>query len=267
MKKVVVITGASSGIGYQTARVFAENGYIVYGLSRTAGDLSSVNYIPTDLTNEDSVIAAFENIKADAGTIDILVNNAGTGISGAIEFTDLNDAIYQFNVNFFGMVRCIKCALGIMRPKGGNIINISSAAAVFPLPFQAFYSASKSAINALTLSLRNEIRGFKNLHVCAIMPGDVKTGFTSARQKCEIGDDIYCGIIAPTIAGMERDEEYGMSPELLGMHIFKIATKRRLKPLYTIGIQYKLLVFLERLLPKRFVSLLMGKMYLKQSKS
>ncbi len=263
MKKTVVITGASSGIGYYAAKFFLEGGYNVYGLSRKAGDLAGVNYISTDLTNEESVNAAFDKIVAETGAVDILVNNAGSGISGAVEFTEMSEAKYQFDVNFFGMVRCIKCALGIMRKKGGKIINVSSVAAAFPLPFQAFYSASRSAVNALTMSLRNEVRKFGNIQVCAIMPGDVKTDFTSSRRKNETGDDVYGGIISNTISGMERDEENGMSPEYMGWLIYKVATKRKLKPFYIGGHRYKVFVFLERLLPKSFVSYVLAKMYIK----
>lgn len=263
MKKTVVITGASGGIGYHAAKHFLDGGYTVYGLSRKAGDLEGVKYISTDLTDEKSVVSAFERINSEAGAIDILINNAGSGISGAIEFTELSDAQYQMDINFFGAVRCIKCALGIMRRSGGKIVNISSVAAVFPLPFQAFYSASKSAVNALTMSLRNEVRRFGNIQVCAIMPGDVKTGFTSSRRKNEAGDEIYGGTISRTIAGMERDEENGMTPEYMGRLIYKIATKRKLKPFYTGGPRYKLLVFLDRLMPKSFVSYVLGKMYIK----
>ncbi|NLG52839.1 MAG: SDR family NAD(P)-dependent oxidoreductase [Clostridiales bacterium] len=264
MKKTVVITGASRGIGYCAAKCFLDSGYTVYGLSRRAGDLDGVKFIRADLTDEESVISAFDKIISEAGAIDILINNAGSGISGAVEFTELTDARYQMDVNFFGMVRCIKCALGIMRRNGGRIINVSSVAAVFPLPFQAFYSASKSAVNALTMALRNEVRRFGNIQVCAIMPGDVKTGFTAFRRKNEAGDEVYGGTISGTIAGMERDEENGLAPEYLGRLIFKIAGKRRLRPFYTGGFVYKLFVFFERLLPKSFVSYILAKMYIKQ---
>jgi len=263
MKKTVVITGASSGIGYHAAKFFLDGGYTVYGLSRKAGDLAGVKYISADLTDEKSVISAFDKIRAETGAIHILINNAGSGISGAVEFTELSDAEYQMDINLFGMVRCIKCALGIMRQSGGKIVNISSVAAVFPLPFQAFYSASKSAVNALAMSLRNEVRRFGNIQVCAIMPGDVKTGFTSSRRKNETGDEVYGKTISGTIAGMERDEENGMPPEYMGRLIYKIATKRKLKPFYIGGPKYKLLVFLERFLPKSFVSYVLGKMYIK----
>jgi len=264
MKKTVVITGASSGIGYHAARCFLEGGYTVYGLSRKAGDLKGVKYISTDLTDETSVRAAFDTILAEAGGIDILINNAGAGISGAVEFTELSEAEYQFDVNFFGMVRCIQCALGAMRKSGGKIVNVSSAAAVFPLPFQAFYSASKAAVNALTLALRNEVRQFGNIQVCAILPGDVKTGITSARRKSHAGDEVYGGTISATIAGMERDEENGMTAEYMGRLIYTIATKRKLKPFYVGGRKYQVLVLLERLLPKSFVCYVLGKMYIKK---
>jgi short-subunit dehydrogenase len=113
------------------------------------------------------------------------------------------------------------------------------------------------------MSLRNEVRKFGNIQVCAIMPGDVKTDFTSSRRKNETGDDVYGGIISNTISGMERDEENGMSPEYMGWLIYKVATKRKLKPFYIGGHRYKVFVFLERLLPKSFVSYVLAKMYIK----
>ncbi|MGI6279210.1 MAG: SDR family oxidoreductase [Acutalibacteraceae bacterium] len=265
MKKTVVITGASAGIGYHAARVFLKNGYTVYGISRKPSDLEGLKHISADLTDESSVVSAFDKIVSEAGWIDILINNAGSGISGAVEFTDISDAKYQFDVNFFGMVRCIKCALPVMRKNGGKIINVSSLAAVFPLPFQGFYSASKAAVNALTMSLRSEVKKFGNIQICAILPGDVKTGFTSARRKNETGDDVYGGTISATIAGMERDEENGMTPEYMGRLIYKIATKPNFKPFYVGGKRYKPLVFLEKILPKRLVSYILFKMYIKSN--
>jgi NAD(P)-dependent dehydrogenase (short-subunit alcohol dehydrogenase family) len=264
MSKVAVITGASGGIGHFTAKAFAENGYTVYAISRKAGTLDTVNYLQADVTDEDSVKAAFTKILAQTdGAIDILVNNAGTGISGAVEFTELRDALYQLDVNLLGTVRCIQCVLPAMRKRGGNIVNISSVAAIFPLPFQAFYSLSKTAVNSLTLALRSELRTFP-IGVCSILPGDAKTGFTAARRKNDAGDALYGGIIAPTVAGMEKDEDRGKNPEIVGRQIFKIATKRRLKPFYATEFIYSLAIVLERFLPKRFVSFIVGKLYVKR---
>lgn len=111
------------------------------------------------------------------------MNNAGFGISGAVEFTELAEAKKQFDVNFFGCFICSKNVIKYMRLQGGGrIVNLSSLAAPLAIPFQAFYSASKAAVNSLTLALANEVRPF-NIKVCAVMPGDVKTGLPRQERK------------------------------------------------------------------------------------
>ena len=180
-KKVAVVTGASSGIGKECAKIFNENGYTVYSLSRHGKDEGGILNVTCDVTDEEQVSSAFKVIFEKEGRIDVLVNNAGFGISGAAEFTPLSQAKKQFDVNFFGCFVCCKAVCEYMRKNGGGkIINISSMAAPLSIPFQAFYSASKSAVNSLTLALANELRPF-NISVCAFMPGDVKTAFTAQR--------------------------------------------------------------------------------------
>ena len=120
MSGTVVITGASGGIGRATAELFARRGYIVYGLCRRQGDIAGVRYISTDVTEEHSVKAAFECIAGEVGTIDLLVNNAGFGISGATEFTLLEDARRLFDVNFFGGFLCSKYAIPLNAEKAGE---------------------------------------------------------------------------------------------------------------------------------------------------
>ena len=265
MNKVVVITGASSGIGYYTAKVFAENGFIVYGLCRTKEDLEGVNYISTDLKSDESVNAAFQKIKEERQTIDILINNAGVGITGAVEFSEMRDIDWQFNVNVYGAMRCIKQALPLMRKKGGKILNISSIAAIFPLPFQGVYSMTKTAVNSLSLVLRNELRDF-DIDVCSIMPGDAKTGFTDARRKNNAGDDLYRGVISHSVNKMIRDEETGRHPSKYAQRIYKIASKRKLKPFYATDLAYSIAIVAERLLPRRFVFYVLSKMYIRRPK-
>ncbi|MGI5899493.1 MAG: SDR family NAD(P)-dependent oxidoreductase [Christensenellales bacterium] len=260
-KGVVVVTGASEGIGYEIARAFVQVGYRVYGLSRRASGPDGVIKMTADVSDDASLGAAFKKIGEESGKVDILINNAGFGISGAAEFADEN-ALAQMDVNFMGALRCISLALPLMRPGGGRIVNISSLAAVFPIPFQAIYSASKAAVNALSLALANELKGF-GIQVCAIMPGDVNTGFSKARRKISQGGEIYGGIIESAVAVMENDEAQGMAPELIGRRVFEITTKRRLKPLYTIGAKYKLFLFLQRILPARAVVYILGMMYIK----
>ncbi len=195
--------------------------------------------------------------------IDVLINNAGFGISGAVEFTEAEDAKRQMEVNFFGMVNVCRAVLPLMREAGGGrIVNLSSVAGVIPIPFQTYYSASKAAINAYTMALANEVRPF-GIRVCAVLPGDIRTGFTAARQKSRAGDDIYGGRIGRSVAGMEHDERNGMRPETAGAYIASVATRRAVKPLRAIGAQYKLFCVLAKLLPVRVLNWLVGLIYAK----
>jgi len=263
MSKVVVITGGSSGIGKALVDIFAENGYKVYEISRREYTHRNAAHISADITDESQVRSAFESLERSEGSIDILINNAGFGISGAAEMTETAEARRLFDVNFFGTLNCIKSAVPLMRRnKGGRIINVSSVAAVYSIPFQSFYSASKAAVNSLTLALANELRAF-GISVCAVMPGDAKTGFTGARVKNPDGDDVYGGRIARSVAVMERDEENGMTPEAVAEGIYKIARKKRVKPLYTIGASYKLLVVLQKILPAGFANRVVAMLYIK----
>lgn len=256
-----MLTGASGGIGSAVARAYIERGDTVYGLCRRAGDIEGVRYIQTDVTDESSVWTAFEHIANEAGSIDLLINNAGFGISGATEFTELEDAKRLFDVNFFGGFVCVKHAVPLMRGNGGRIINVSSAAAIFSIPFQSFYSASKAAVNSLTLALRNELSRF-DISVTAVMPGDVKTNFTAVREKSLEGEAVYGEIIEKSVARMERDEENGMTPEYIAKQILKISEKRRVKPIYALGAQYKVFAVLSKLLPSSIINAIVGKMYI-----
>lgn len=264
MKRTAVITGGSRGIGRELVSLFTEKGYRVYSLSRSSGGWESTDntiHIPTDITDDFKVAAAFKIIERESGRIDVLINNAGYGISGAIEFTPSKDAMELFDVNFFGILRCVREAAPLLRKNGGRIINVSSAAAVFPIPFQSFYSASKAAVNSLSLALSNELKDF-GISVCAVMPGDVKTEFTSARKKSAEGDDLYGGRIEKAVSIMENDEQSGLSPEDIAKAILSIAEKRRVKPLYTLGGKYKLFAVLQKLLPAGFVNSAIRMLYI-----
>ena len=260
--KVVAITGASSGIGRATAKYFAAKGWKVYNISRRLSGEAGIINIAADVTVEEEVKKAFAQIRSESGHLDLLVNNAGFGISGAVEFTELNEARSQFDVNFFGTFNCIKAALPMLKERQGRIICISSAAAIFAIPFQSFYSATKAAINILVSALANELKPFK-VSVCALQLGDVKTGFTGSRVKSYAGDDVYGGAIGRSVAIMEKDEQSGMSPETIAAAIFKTANKRKVKPIYTVGGQYKILAFLNKILPHSLVNFVIRKLYIK----
>ena len=261
--KIAVVTGGTSGIGREAALYLAKNGCTVYELSRRKEGVGGLRHISADVTDETSVNAAVAQILAEAGRIDILVNNAGFGISGAVEFTDTAEAQRQLDVNFFGMVNMNHAVIPVMRRQGfGRIVNLSSVAGAIPIPFQTYYSVSKAAINSYTMALANEVRPF-GIQVCAVMPGDIRTGFTAAREKSQAGDDVYHGRIARSVAGMEHDEQTGMSPEAAGAYIASVATRRSVKPLRSIGLKYKFFCVLAKLLPVRTLNWLVGLIYAK----
>ena len=263
MSKVIVITGGSSGIGLYTAKELARQGHIVYELSRRDSNLPKIFHIKADVSDKLQVDSAVNEIIKQQGKIDVLINCAGFGISGAVEFTSTDDAKKLLDVNLFGTVNATNSVMEIMRKqKKGRIINISSVAAVVAIPFQSYYSLSKAAINSLTLAMANEVAPF-GVEVCAIMPGDIKTDFTKARVKSHLGDDIYNGRINRSVSKMETDEQKGMSPEIAAKFISKIANKRKVKPLYTIGFQYKLVVLLMKILPSSFSNRIIGMLYAK----
>lgn len=259
--KIAVVTGGSSGIGRCTAIALRQSGHTVYEFSRRDNPIEGVRHISVDVTDEVSIRAAVDQILTENGRIDVLVNCAGNGISGAVEFTELSEAKAQFEVNFFGMVNVNKAVLPIMRQQGhGRIVNISSVAAVAHIPFQTYYSASKAAIESYTCCLANEVKPF-GISVTCVQPGDISTGFTEARRKSAVGDDVYQGRISRSVAGMEKDERNGMSPESAGRYIAHIALKGKVKPIYTLGVGYKCLSVLCKLLPCQLRNWIVGLLY------
>ena len=260
MAKTVVITGGSSGIGRAAARALMNSGNRVYELSRTGADSDGVTHITADVTDEASLRSAADEIVRREGRIDALICCAGFGISGAVEFTETEAAQRLMDVNFFGVVRTVIAFMPHLRESRGRVVLISSIAGILPIPFQTYYSASKAAINAYAAALQNEVRPF-GVSVCAVMPGDIRTGFTAAREKSQKGDELYNGRISRSVARMEKDETEGMSPDAAGAYIARIALKKRVKPYYSVGFIYKLFSVIYRVLPWRFISFILYKMY------
>lgn len=262
-KKVAIVTGGTSGIGRATALALQESGCIVYELSRRAEGLPDVRHIVADITREETLQAAVEQVLAAEGRIDVVVNNAGFGISGAVEFTKTEDAKRLFDTNFFGMVNMNRAVIPVMREAGrGRIVNIGSVAGQIPIPFQTYYSAAKAATNSYTMALANELRPY-GVTVCAVQPGDIKTGFTKAREKSIDGDDIYGGRIGRSVARMEHDEQTGMEPSIAGRFIADVAMKKKVSPIYTIGASYSFLTFLTRFMSRKTMNKIIGSIYAK----
>lgn len=260
-QKICVITGGSSGIGLCTALEMKAKGYEVFDISRRREGAAGINHISADVTDEKRINEAVSYIIDKAGRIDVLINNAGFGISGAVEFTETADARKQFDVNFFGMVNMNRTVIPFMRRAGGGrIVNISSVAAPIAIPFQAYYSAAKAAINSYTMALINEVRPY-GISVCAVQPGDICTGFTGAREKSYAGDEIYSGRISGSVAVMEHDEQNGMKPETAAHLIATVASAKKVRPVYTIGFKYRLFCALVKILPAGLVSYIVGRIY------
>jgi len=260
-QKICVITGGSSGIGLCTALEMKAKGYEVFDISRRREGATGINHISADVTDEKRINEAVSYIIDKVGRIDVLINNAGFGISGAVEFTETADARKQFDVNFFGMVNMNRAVIPFMRRAGGGrIVNISSVAAPIAIPFQAYYSAAKAAINSYTMALINEVRPY-GISVCAVQPGDICTGFTGAREKSYAGDEIYSGRISGSVAVMEHDEQNGMKPETAAHLIATVASAKKVRPVYTIGFKYRLFCALVKILPAGLVSYIVGRIY------
>lgn len=262
--KTLLLTGGSSGIGLATVQYFADCGWKVFELSRHGHSYKhgqgEIVHFDCDVCDEYNVKKAVDEVLKHTDHIDVVISNAGYGISGAIEFTLTDDARHQFDVNFFGAHNLVKAVLPVLRKQNGSkIIFTSSVAAIFAIPYQAFYSASKSAINAYALALQNEVREF-GIQVSVLMPGDVATGFTGAREKSESGKEIYTHIHT-AVQAMEKDEQAGMKPMQLARELFCLANRKCPAPQYIAGLQYQLLCFLDRLLPKRLSNWIVGKMY------
>ena len=213
------------------------------------------------MTDEDAVNAAVQQVIQKETKIDAVINCAGFGISGAVEFTSMEQAKAQFDVNFFGTVTVNKAVLPFMRHQGeGHIVNISSVAAVAHIPFQTFYSASKAAVSSYSYALANEVKPY-GIHVTVVELGDICTGFTKARQKSILGDEEYGGRISRSVSQMEQDEQNGMDPARIGRYIAGIVEKKNPAVVYVAGAQYKFLSLLCKLLPAAARGKIVGKIY------
>lgn len=259
---IVIITGASSGIGLATANFLTEKGYKVYGLSRRVPENGKFENLSCDVTDSNAVLAKFNYIFEKEGKIDVLINNAGIGIAGAIEHTEAENIQKIFDLNILAVINCSKLVVPFMRKSGGGkIINISSVAGVIPIPFQTCYSVTKAAVDMFSMAFGLEVKDFK-IQVTSIMPGDTKSSFVDNRVKNKLlEDENYKSRIDASIKRMEKDERNGMSPLCVSKAIYKVIRKKKSPSRKTIGFSYKLIVLLSKILPRRFMLYVVKKMY------
>jgi len=255
--KTVVLTGASSGIGLATGEYLAQNGYKVYGLSRTSGNSPLINFISCDVTDRLQVENAFKNIPED---IYAVINNAGMGISGPVELAEVDEIKKIFKVNVLGVINVCQIAIPYLRKTKGRIINIGSVAGEMTIPFQVFYSMSKAGVATVSEGLNMELKPF-GIKVTMVMPGDTQTGFTKNREKTDNLDDLYKDRYLRSISKMEQDEQKGKSPLSVAKVIAKVLRRKHPPIKVTVGWEYKLLVFLKRLVSARALNNILYQMY------
>jgi NAD(P)-dependent dehydrogenase (short-subunit alcohol dehydrogenase family) len=192
MKKVVFITGISSGFGFEIAKQLVKNGHIVYGTIRSKCETPhGVHVLEMDLTDSDSIQKAIQSVIENETVLDVVINNAGMHSGGPIE--DIAEEVYRkhFETNIFGFMQIIQLSLPYLRKsKQATLINISSIGGLTGLPFQGIYSATKFAIEGISQALRTELKPY-NVNVVVVNPGDFRTKNTASRVKSIKEDSVY----------------------------------------------------------------------------
>lgn len=227
--KVALVTGASAGIGKACADQLAASGWVVAGVSRRGTGSSKWAGAVMDVDDEAAVQAGVARLVADHGRIDALVAAAGWGVAGAVEHTSVAEAKAQFETNFWGCVRVVQAVLPVMRDQGGGrIVLVSSIGGIIGIPFQAFYSASKFALEGFAEALAYEVEPF-GVHVTLVQPGNFKTDFTASRKMAAASadDQVYGPALTKAVQVMERDEVNGAPPESVAAVVSRVLTARK----------------------------------------
>jgi NAD(P)-dependent dehydrogenase (short-subunit alcohol dehydrogenase family) len=254
-QQVAVVTGSSSGIGFETSLLLARNGIYTYATMRNQSkseeilanarkDNLPLKILHLDVTNEKSILDGIKKIIAEKGRIDILVNNAGYSLLGPLEQLQINEIKEEFETNFFGIIKLIQSVLPTLRKQRyGRIINISSLAGRIGLPFSSAYVSSKFALEGLTESLGYEIQNF-GIHVILIEPGVIKTNFLNSMK---LGKNVitpqndsninspYTEMIQKRISAFKPRFEKGSSPIEVAEVVLEAATSQHPKPRYLVG--------------------------------
>lgn len=269
MSKVILLTGASSGIGYLAAQNLAQEGHKVYGAARHLEKMENlkqagVHPIYLDLTKEKTIKQALAAIIEQEGRLDILINNAGYAAYGALEDVSLEDARKQFEVNLFGLARLTQAVLPYMRiQKSGRIINMSSTGGRITTIMGTWYHASKYALEAFSDGLRMETKSF-GLEVVLIEPSSIKTPWSqiaTENLRASSAGGAYEEIAQKVAQRIEKlySTAFVSEADIVAKKIVRIANARRVKPRYLVGCGAKAIVFLHTILPVKIFDWLVVK--------
>jgi NAD(P)-dependent dehydrogenase (short-subunit alcohol dehydrogenase family) len=270
MKKVILVTGASSGIGKATALLLLQRGYTIYAAARRTEAMLDLQHagaqlLSMDVTDDDSMQSGIAEILQKEKQLDVLINNAGYGSYGALEDVPLSEARHQFEVNVFGLARLTQLVLPGMRArKSGLIINISSIGGKIAVPHGSWYHASKFALEGLSDCLRMELRQF-GIRVVIVEPGAIQTAWNGiARENLQkvSGQTAYSALAARHVKMLAKgDERFGSKPSVIAETIEKAILSRNPKTRYAAGGGARLLLFIKKIMPdKMFDSLLMSQL-------
>lgn len=252
-QKVILITGASSGLGQVTAQYLAQQGHRVFGTSRNPAQAQAVGFtmLPLDVRSLDSIQACLQTIADQAERLDVLINNAGfIGPAAAFEEMSLAQIKSLFETNFFGVIQMTNAVLPGMRRQGsGQIINVSSAAGLMPMPlFTGAYVASKHALEGYTEELRLEVRPF-NIRVSLIEPGYFKTNITQSAQPPERALEAYTVQRQQALEVDQSSIELGRDPRLVAQAIARAVHSRSPRLRYAVGLDAAVMTMAKRVLP------------------
>ena len=248
---VALVTGASTGIGYATAKALHKAGFRVFGTSRRAVSkrTDGITMLTCDVTDDGSVATLVDEVLADAGRIDLLVNNAGMGLLGGAEESSTAQAQALFDVNVFGVIRMINAVLPTMRRQGkGRIVNLSSVQGFIPAPYFALYSSTKHAVEGYSESLDHELRPF-GIRVALVEPAYTRTSFEDNLAKPDQLLDIYDAARAGMTIAVRKAMEKGDTPEVVARAVLAAATDTAPKRRYAAGKMARRISLLRRFVP------------------
>ena len=263
MPKVILVTGASSGIGKSIATFLHEKGFKVYGTSRNPKNIENFSFelIALDVLKIETIKNAVDYIIRTEGKLDVLINNAGMGITGPIEETPTQEMRAVFNTNLFGAIDVMKTVLPQMRnQKSGTIINVTSIAGYMGLPFRGLYSATKGALELITEATSMEVKSF-GIHVVNVAPGDFATNIAAGRYHAPVFEDSpYKENYQTNLDLMDDHVDGGMNPIEMAKVVYKIINAKSPNLHYKVGgFMEKFSIVLKRILPdKIYQKLLMN---------
>jgi NAD(P)-dependent dehydrogenase (short-subunit alcohol dehydrogenase family) len=266
MSKIILVTGASSGIGQSIAETLCAQGHTVYGICRSHPDdtvIHHVRFLQVDVCSEEMILKAFQKVINRSGRIDVVINCAGILLTSPAETTTMSEAQQIMDTNFFGVVRVCREATRIMREGGGGyIINVSAMAGIISTPFQSIYSASKRAVEGYTEALSMEMAPF-NIKVVLVEPGDHRSQLMKhALQPVDSSDDMYGEAMDSIHHRFRRLQKRAMSPQIIGHLVAGIILNPKPRLRYSTGkLFHRFTLLCAWLLPSRLVERMLLRSY------